>query len=204
VLPLPLAGRTLTSKLQHRRKAKEKGRGWGPLLFLIPIVMVIVVAGYLASRPPEHTSIGVGDVAPDFELQAVGPDGLTGQTASLSSFRGRVVLLEFMVSWCPNCRAMAPQVEALRENYEPKGVVFISVAGTFQGADENSTAAFIRDYGAQWTHVLDLDNSVFSKYHVQGTPTYFIIDRDGKIVKTYQGITSPAYLSSALDAALGS
>ena len=163
---------------------------------------MIVAASYLASRPPERTSIGVGDIAPDFELQVVGPDGLTGQTAQLSSFRGSVVLLEFMVSWCPNCRAMAPAIEALREQYEPKGVVFLSVAATLEGADEKSTAAFIRDNGVHWTHVLDLDNKVFPKYNIQGTPTYFVLDRDGKITRTYQGIIPAATLSFALDTAL--
>jgi len=180
----------------------EKGRGRRVLLFLVLLLLGAAVLGYVITQPAKPPSLGPGDIAPDFELQVVGPNGLTGDKVMLSSFRGKVVSLEFMMSWCEYCRAVAPAVESIREDYEAKGVVFISVAGTSNGASAESTAAFIKEYGTQWTYVLDSDNSVFSKYHVEGTPTFFILDRDGVVVSTFSGIKASQVITSALDAAL--
>lgn len=182
---------------------REKGRGKRSLLFLIPLVLATAIVGYVVTQPAKHASVGVGDTAPDFELGVVGPNGLSGETVRLSSFRGSVVFLQFMESWCPNCRWIAPVIETIREDYGPKGVVFISVAGTHNGANAESTAVFIREYQTQWTYVLDSDNSVSSKYGVEATPTFFIIDRNGVVVNTYKGAAiTTQVLTSALDAAL--
>jgi len=192
--------------LSRRRKPgemkREKGRAKRSLFFLIPLVLAVAVLGYVVTQPAGSSSVGVGSIAPDFELKVVGPNGLTGETVKLSSFRGRVVFLEFMESWCHYCQALAPAVESIRWDYEPKGVVFISVAGTLNGANAESTAAFIKQYQTQWTYVLDSDNSVFSKYKVKATPTFFILDKNGVIVNTYQGVVTTETLTSALDAAL--
>ena len=181
---------------------REKGRARRFFFFLVPLVLVIAVLGYVVTQPAGPASVGVGSIAPDFELQVVGPNGLTGETVKLSSFRGRVVFLEFMESWCHVCQEVAPAVESIRWDYEPRGVVFISVAGTHRGANAESTAAFIKEYQTQWTYVLDSDNSVFSKYKIEATPTFFILDRNGVIVNTYKGVATTAVITSALDAAL--
>jgi len=172
------------------------------LLFFVPLVVAIAIIGYVTSLPAEPVSVRVGQMAPDFELEVVGPDGLTGQKVKLSSLRGKVVFLEFMESWCHACQGVAPAIESLREDYESKGVFFLSVAGTHQGADAQSTAAFIREYRTQWTYVLDSNNDVFSRYNVQATPTFFIIDSKGEVVSRFQGVVTTQALSSALDAAL--
>ena len=189
-----------------RRKPSEtksqKGRAKRSLLFLIPLVVGIVVLGYVVTEPSRPASVDAGDIAPDFELSEVGPYGLTGDTAKLSSFRGRVVFLEFMESWCSGCRWVAPAIETIREEYEPRGVVFISVAGTLRGADATTTAAFIKEYGTHWTYVLDSDNNVFSRYQVDATPTFFIIDKDVVIMNRYKGATTTETFTSALDTAL--
>ena len=93
-------------------------------------------------------------------------------------------------------------LDSLRYDYEPEGVVFISVAGTQQGATAETTAEFIRTYGTDWTYVLDSDNSIFTKYAVDSTPTFFVIGQDGKIVSRLAGIVPTASFVSALDLAV--
>jgi thiol-disulfide isomerase/thioredoxin len=108
-----------------------------------------------------------------------------------------------MESWCSNCRWIAPAVETIREDYEARGVVFISVAGTHGGANAESTAAFIREYQTRWTYGLDSDNRVFARYNIEATPMFFIIDGNGVIVSTFKGsATTSQDLTSALDVAL--
>lgn len=92
----------------------------------------------------------------------------------------------------------------MNEKYRDQEVVFLSVAGTQRGATAESTAAFIREHGTTWTHVLDTTdgNSVFSNYGVEVTPSYFVIDRSGTILSKFQGVVATDAFSAAIEAAL--
>lgn len=187
------------------RKSKvtkpERSSRRGVLVFVALIIIALAVVGYVMSQPP-HQPASVGDTAPDFTLHVVVATGLSDQTVSLSSLRGKVVVLEFMLSWCPVCRTMAPSVEYLNQKYNGQDVVFLSVAGTQGGATADSTADFIKQYHTTWTHVLDTDNLVFSTYKIQATPTYFILDRSGRISSKFQGLVATAEFSDAIDQVL--
>lgn len=155
---------------------------------------------YIRSVEKETTRVLLK--APYFSLPVITSDGLLTQGVDIFSLRGKVVVLEFMVSSCEVCQRMAPAVESLYQEYRGMGVTFLSVAGTFGGASAESTAQFIREYGASWTHVFDQDNSVFQKYGIEGTPTYFVIDRTGIILSRFEGMTPTAAFKAAIDIAL--
>jgi len=173
------------------------------IVFAGIIIVVILVAWYAFSQPPTPPG-GVGVVAPDFQLPEVTAQGLTDRMVQLSSFRGKVVFLEFMVSWCHVCQQMSSSLAYLDDKYRGQDVVFLSVAGTQRGATAESTAEFIREQGVTWTHVLDTTegNSVFTSYGVEATPSYFVIDRSGKILSKFQGVVATDAFSAAIDAAL--
>ena len=189
------------SKSRGRSSAGKKSSGSGRLIFAAIVILVVLVAGYVMSQPPREAG-GVGNVAADFSLPEVTSAGLSGQTVTLSSFRGQVVVLEFMVSWCHVCQQMSSSIAYINEKYRDQGVVLLSVAGSQQGATAESTVEFMKQYGATWTHVLDTDNSVFTRYKVDATPTYLIVDRDGKILSRFQGLVSTDALSTAIELAL--
>ena len=170
-------------------------------MFAAILIIFLAAVAYIVSQPPRQAA-GIGENAPDFALNVVTATGLSDQTVTLSSLRGKVVFLEFMISWCQVCREMAPSVEYLSRNYEGQDVVFISVAGTQRGATAESTAEFIRQYKSTWTYVLDTDTSVFTTYRVDATPTFLILDRSGVILSRLQGAVSTDAFSSAIDRAL--
>lgn len=128
--------------------------------------------------------------APDFTLPVIGPNGLTSEKISLSSFRGKVVFLEFMEPWCEVCQSMAPTVVRLYQQFGPQNVVFLAVAGPWQGATADDAAKFMRDYGTPWTYVYDSSGSIFNTYGVQGTPTFFLIAKNGSIQTRYEGLNA--------------
>jgi thiol-disulfide isomerase/thioredoxin len=194
-----------TTKSRKKLKTTKSGSSQrrGVLVFAAVVVVVLLVGAYIVSQPPREPG-SIGDIAPDFSLPVVTSSGLSGQTLTLSSLRGKVVVLEFMVSWCHVCQQMAPSIEYLNARYQGQDVVFVSVAGTQRGATAESTAEFVTQYHVTWTHVLDTDNSVFALYKVDSTPTYLILDRSGKILSKFQGFVATDALSNAIDLALSS
>jgi len=139
--------------------------------------------------------------APNFVLPVVTSNGLTGQTVTLSSFRGSVVLLEFMEPWCPHCQAVAPVLSNLNQRYRSQNVVFVTISGPWNGATASDAARFIRAYGSSWVYVYDSTSAVFEAYGVNGTPTFIIIGAGGSIVTRLEGEQTEPALAGAINQA---
>lgn len=190
-------------KTAPKSVGKRKGRGVsrGEIIIGLVILFFVIWGAYSFSQPssplPTTTTLVTSSTpsggAPDFTLPVVGSNGLTGQKISLSSFRGKVVLLEFMVPWCPHCQSMAPVLEKLYQQYGAQNVVFLTVSGAWpevQGGppiSANDVSKFIQSYQSTWIYVYDSSNSIFNEYGVNSTPSFFLIDKNGAVATTYQG-----------------
>jgi len=203
----------MTSKKTSKETSPKHGLSKAEKV-AIPIIIIIAVwAVYSFTQPaPSSTKLQVSysstgslsqsSSAPDFTLPIVDSSGVTGNTLTLSSFRGKVVLIEFMEPWCPHCQHMAPVLAGLYSQYGSSNVVFISVAGPWNGATADDAANFIRNYGTSWVYLYDSSGTVFSEYGVQSTPTFFIIGKDGSISSTFTGEQTSDSLSGAIAAAI--
>jgi len=193
--------------------AAKKGHGlstWEKVA--IPIIIIVAIWSVYSFTQPVPTgstsltnsvttSVTQSGLAPDFSLPIVGPNGPTGQTLTLSAFRGKVVLLEFMEPWCPHCQDESPVLSGLYSQYGKQNVVFISVAGPWDGATASDAASFITKYGTSWTFVYDSSGTIFSEYGVNATPTFYIISPNGSVSASFTGEESADTLSGALVAA---
>jgi thiol-disulfide isomerase/thioredoxin len=115
----------------------------------------------------------VGTMAIDF----IKPD-LQGQSLSLSSFRGKYVLLDFWGSWCVPCRKGNPHLKELYSRYKSHGFEIIGIA-----ADNNSPNAWreaIEKDGLPWHHILI--DKLNTTYNIKTYPTKILIDKDGVII----------------------
>jgi peroxiredoxin len=139
-----------------------------------------------ASQPPSNPNLlAVGTVAPNFTLKT--PEG---GSVTLTQYRGKAVLLEFFATWCPHCNAEAPHLRAIAKSL-PKGTAILSVNADGEGAP--SVFAFHRYYGLPYPALLDPSaqpgsfsspgaaGPVTTKYAVQAFPTFYVIDRQGRI-----------------------
>ncbi len=104
---------------------------------------------------------------------------LDGKNVSLSSYRGKVVLLNFWATWCPPCRAEMPSMETLYRRFNNQGLEILAVD---VGEDTLMVQRFIRSGGYTFPVMLDNDNKVSSVYGIEAIPTTYIIDREGKII----------------------
>jgi peroxiredoxin len=138
----------------------------------------------LPTAPPE-------DPAPDFTLP-----GLDGQPATLSRFRGRVVVLNFWASWCPSCRAEARDFGEFARRYRDRGV---TVVGVNLREDAATVRAFAEANGLDYPLLLDPDGAVGRIYQVVGIPTTIIIDAAGGVRGRHVGVLDGAQLAAYVD-----
>ena len=107
-----------------------------------------------------------------------------GKPVSLSSFRGKYLLIDFWASWCGPCRKENPNIVRVFNQYRDKNFTILGVSLDRPGARDKWLAAIHKD-NLTWTHVSDLkywDNQVAKLYGVTAIPQNLLIDPQGKII----------------------
>jgi thiol-disulfide isomerase/thioredoxin len=139
-------------------------------------------------------SAGHRPLAPDFTATT-----LTGSRLSFSSYRGRVVVVNFWGSWCAPCRAEAPTLAVTAEQYKSAGVAFLGVDVRDTTA---SALAFTREFGVSYPSVADSSSQITldftSVVPIAGTPTTLVIDRTGHIAGAVFGTATAQELTDIL------
>ncbi len=121
---------------------------------------------------------GVGAIPPEIALP--NPEG---DTLTLSSTRGNIVLIDFWAAWCNPCRVENPNLVEYYKKYHAKGFEIFQVS--LDRDRDNWLGAIESDGLEQWIHVSDLqywNSIVVSLYNLKQIPTNFLLDREGKII----------------------
>lgn len=138
-----------------------------------------------------------GATAPEIKLQA--PDG---NMVSLSSFRGKYVLIDFWASWCGPCRQENPNVVKAYQAFKDKN---FTILGVSLDEDKDKWLEAIKKDNLTWTHISDLKGwqSVAARdYNVNGIPANFLVDPNGVIIASnLRGPELTAKLEQILNAA---
>lgn len=144
---------------------------------LSPEVQKGYYAQYLQKMVDDAKIGAVGTEAIDFTQ-----NDTSGRAVSLSSFKGKYVLVDFWASWCGPCRMENPNVVSTYQKFKSKNFTVLGVS--LDKAKEPWIKA-IKDDGLAWTQVSDLKywyNEAAAKYHIQSIPQNLLVDPNGKIV----------------------
>ncbi len=147
-----------------------------PMGSLLDISLRCLLVFYLLL--PLSSPVGAASLekAEDFELEGIG-----GGSVRLSALRGKVVILNFWATWCPECIEEMPALDGLYREFKDKGLI---VLGISIDRKASTVADFLKKRPVSYPILLDSRGEVFVKrYTLVGIPVTFLIDREGYIVE---------------------
>jgi peroxiredoxin len=152
-----------------------------------------LVLEFVTPRKTAVIEIGtqIGDRAPDFTLPTI-----DGKEASLSQFRGKIVMVNFWESSCSACASEMPDIQAVFDTWSRDDLEILAV-------NVGERAAFVQSFidskGLTFPALLDSDEAVSKMYQISTIPTTFFIDADGIIKRIKSGrFTSQSEIENML------
>lgn len=129
---------------------------------------------------------------PDFNAE-----DLYGNKFTLSSQKGKVVVLNFWGTWCAPCIAEIPEFIELQEHFGKEDLIFVGISTPNE--PEENVKEFTEEMGINYTIVYDDDQEIIKSYSPHSWPSTYIIGQDGKIKKFIIGSTNKKLLLPELD-----
>jgi cytochrome c biogenesis protein CcmG, thiol:disulfide interchange protein DsbE len=165
-----------------------------PKKLVIGAVAISIVCGiyFLKRSGPRHISrLAIpGALAPDFSLPQ-----MSGEPLQLSTYRTKVVLLDFWATWCDPCREEIPHFVEMQNKYGPDGLQIIGVS-----MDDSPDP--VRDFYQRFkiNYPVVMGNAEIGELYggVFGLPIAFLIGRNGRIYAKHTGATEVSVLEAEI------
>lgn len=154
------------------------------------IAILIVAFAGIAVWSSKRSKTKQKALAPDFTLPQ-----LDGRQLSLSSYRGKVVLLDFWATWCVPCREETPHFVGLQQKYGDRGLQIIGVS---MDDSADPVGPFVAQFHVNYPIVMGTAKTGEQYGGVLGLPIAFLIDREGHIVSKHVGATDAAVFETEI------
>jgi peroxiredoxin len=175
------------------RRARHAALAWAvPFALLAAGAMLVELGGVgrveSAATPAGGGSASLAQIlsgsreAPQFKTQTL--DGHRLDLATLT--RKGPVLLDFWATWCEPCIASLPELEAIQNRYQARGLTIVGISADGP-RNFSKVRPFVTRYGLTFPIVLDEDGSLVERYQVRAMPTTVLIDGAGRIVTVRTG-----------------
>ncbi len=166
----------------------------GPVMKKIPIFLLLVLVQIAVVLPGSAECGQDYPPASNFTL----PD-LQNKPVSLSDFKGKVILLNFWASWCTPCRLEIPGFVELQKKYGPSGLAIVGVS--IDKVNMKTVKDFSKRYKINYTvlYAGPQAKKIIKKYgNFRGIPTTFLIDRQGRVIRSITGLMKKEFWESEI------
>ena len=159
---------------------------------LVCTLTAMSLAGCIESQDPTYeqtTRVHIGDLAPAFVVET-----LDDQTISLDDLRGRVVLLTFFSSACPDCHAQFEYIKSRITAFDSSKFCFLPIARNEKRA---TVEQFRLENGYTFDMGFDPEGEIYALYATRYAPRNYLIDSDGRVI-SISAEPTPAQLDALL------
>lgn len=163
-------------------------------MFLATAVIAIVAIDRLRARNGSAANSAAPADRPAAPAFAV--TTLSGEAWNLDAQRGKVVLVNLFATWCPPCRAEMPDLVSIAGDYRDKGVETLGLS-----LDEGGAAVvepFLKRYNVDFDVALPEPGNPITA-GVTGIPVTMILDKSGRVARSYVGMIKPERVRADLD-----
>jgi peroxiredoxin len=143
------------------------------------VISLLLATALTAGAPLAAAGADTAGVAPAFTLNEIG-----GQSASLSQYKGQVVMLNFWATWCGPCQQEMPLLDQMYKKYKPAGFTLI---GVNVDKDAPPVKQLLERKPVSFPVLLDPASQVSKAYHVDEMPSTVLIDRKGNVRFLHRG-----------------
>jgi peroxiredoxin len=188
----------MSRQRRERQAARENGAGGRkPVFRFIEAALWLAVVGLFVWRISPQVRAAFGWGSGGTAAPAVTFSMLDGHTQPLKGLKGQVVLVNFWATWCPPCRAEMPGFQKVYAAKHAAGFTVVGVSMDQLSPDQ--VAAFLRDHGIEYPVAMGTREVVAGFGGVNSYPTSFLIDREGRVRYTVNGIFAEVTLRAAID-----
>ncbi len=159
------------------------------------VAAAAILLGYLIF-PGSVGSFGKLNDSSGRKTLALDLPALKGGQWSLSEQRGKIVLVNFWATWCPPCRAETPGLVSIAKQYAGRGVEVVGIA--MDDSPLRAVPPFVSQFGIPYPILLPSASSPFST-SIENLPTSLLIDRNGRVARTYYGMVDERLLAHDID-----
>jgi len=139
------------------------------------LLAVLAAAGYILLSPKRQ-------IAPDFALP-----NLQGQTVNHITLQGKVTLINFWFPSCPGCVTEMPKLIRMHQDYQGKNFQIIAISISVPSDPLPVVQTYAQTHRLPFTVLHDAQGHTQQAYQVIAAPTSFLVDKNGRIAKTYVG-----------------
>lgn len=142
-------------------------------------LLIVTTFSLLLVSAPLFAAPRIGQTAPAFKVVTT-----AGQSVSLDSYRGHVLILDFFATWCQPCRYSIPHLIEMNKKFGRQGLQILGMNASDQS--EKLLSEFIDEQRITYQVALAGD-AMLSDYAVRAVPVMYVIDKKGKVSEVYRG-----------------